>query len=166
MIRETLMILGDNVSYDYQHRLTADDVVKATKTAEAMENLRKSFDAPLPGDVVEFTNSWGKSYPRAHLEGGALTDEDLSICEEAYKPWAHLRASGAVGISASGGAWHGVNLEQRAQFIADGWTVRYFQDWGHCGGCANGAVTFPVTVRKWKYVETPKPQRRDYAPMK
>ena len=33
------------------------------------------------------------------------------------------------------------------------WTEGAFKDWGHCGACANGSVTFIAKVPLWFYAE-------------
>lgn len=57
---------------------------------------------------------------------------------------------GNIRLSVSGGAFHGVNPEDM-KFLK--WTEGAFKDWGHCGACANGAVTFIAKVPLWFYAE-------------
>ena len=41
------------------------------------------------------------------------------------------------------------------------WTEGVFKDWGHCGACANGSVSFLAKVPLWFYAE-PNPRYGDF----
>ena len=58
---------------------------------------------------------------------------------------------GNIRLSVSGGAFHSVNPEE-LKFLK--WTEGVFKDWGHCGACANGSVSF---LAKYRYGFMPNP---------
>jgi hypothetical protein len=57
-----------------------------------------------------------------------------------------------------GGAFHRVNPKDM-KFLK--WTEGAFKDWGSCGACANGSVTFLARVPLWFYAE-PNPKYGNY----
>ena len=57
---------------------------------------------------------------------------------------------GNIRLSVSGGAFHSVNPKE-LKFLK--WTEGAFKDWGHCGTCGNGSVTFLAKVPLWFYAE-------------
>ena len=65
---------------------------------------------------------------------------------------------GNIRLSVSGGAFHSVNPEE-LKFLK--WTEGVFKDWGHCGACANGSVSFLAKVPLWFYAE-PNPRYGDF----
>jgi hypothetical protein len=151
-------ILADmNPSYNHQHTVTISDVSNVLTIIMAMENqLGRRFlfggdsRKPEDGDIIEYTDKYGKEYKHAHLQtmGGEWT-----VCEEAYIPFVGLPSDGKVTTNASGGSWHSVEIA-RMEYV--GTASKRFIVWGHSGACANGGVEFPVTVNVWRYVETPK----------
>ena len=63
-----------------------------------------------------------------------------------------------IRLSVSGGAFHHIDPKQ-LKFVR--WTEGAFKDWGNCGACANGAVTFTAKVPLWSYSE-PDPLYGDF----
>ena len=73
----------------------------------------------------------------------------ISICEEPYIPFVWEQDAN-IRLSVSGGAFHHIDPKQ-LKFVR--WTEGAFKDWGNCGACANGAVTFTARVPLWSYSE-------------
>lgn len=103
---------------------------------------------PVPGDIVE-----GAYYNGVHLFKNGLIEtqkgwnKPISVCACPYTPFIHERGENEFALSVSGGPFFSFNPED-FEFI--GKDTRFFCDWGHCGGCANGAVRFTAKVNRWK----------------
>ena len=138
-----------NVSYDNEHGLTQKDVDMANSYVELIERTRSEI-TPQIGDRLVYVTEDGDYYGNALIENRHHTKEGhLSICEQPYVPFV-WEQDGNIRLSVSGGAFHGVNPEDM-KFLK--WTEGAFKDWGHCGACANGAVTFIAKVPLWFYAE-------------
>lgn len=138
-----------NQVYDYHHRVTISDVEKANKWVELIENSR-TVDRPQIGDIVEFTNKHGDYYRNAHIEKIDNEDNTMEICEHPSIPFVgYIEEENRIYTSTSGGAWN--NIPSKLKLI--GQREKVFKVWGHCGLCANGAVSFTAMVNVWEYIE-------------
>ncbi|AAK79121.1 hypothetical protein BJV85_002850 [Clostridium acetobutylicum] len=138
-----------NKSYDYEHTLNESDVEKANSWVKKIEGSRnKNF--PQVGDIVEYTTKNGDYYKNAHIENIYVKDKKIYICEEPYVPFL-CSAFNEINTSTSGGAW--AYIPTKLKLIGE--REKSFRDWGHCGGCGNGAITFKAIVNVWKYEEIP-----------
>ncbi|WP_206459413.1 DUF4121 family protein [Anaerovorax sp. IOR16] len=139
-----------NLSYDYQHRVTQSDIEKANMYVKIIEESRTDNQIQV-GDIIEFTNKHGDYYRNAHVESLDRFEEDSCyICEQPYIPFIGLKDDKRnIYCSTSGGAW--CNIPNNLKLF--GKRLKTFKDWGHCGGCANGAFNFHALVNVWEYKE-------------
>ncbi|WCK57353.1 DUF4121 family protein (plasmid) [Aneurinibacillus sp. Ricciae_BoGa-3] len=136
-----------NESYDYEHRVTQQDVNRVNQLVELIESTR-SKNKPQIGDVVEFTNSYGDYYNHAHIE--SIEDDMLYICEQPYTPFVEKnRSKNTFSTSTSGGAWS--HIPKNLTYV--GTRQKLFKVWGHNGACGNGGVSFYAEVSVWTYTE-------------
>jgi hypothetical protein len=137
--------------YDAEHSMTEKDVAIVNQAVAVIE---KTLDSKQPkdGDVVIYTNEYGKTYAWAHLEATNMygSDYPLVICEEAYTPFVSVK-DGSYSTSASGGAWTGLKKEEvnKLKFVRTG--LKKFCIWGSSGMRANGAIDFMARVNVWEY---------------
>ena len=151
---ETLREL--NVSYDREHWLTQDDVDMANNYVQLIERTRSEI-TPQVGDRVVYVTEHGDYYGHALIDHMHRDEERLSVCERPYVPFV-WKEDGSIRLSVSGGAFHRVNPKDM-KFLK--WTEGAFKDWGSCGACANGSVTFLARVPLWFYAE-PNPRYGNY----
>ena len=151
---ETLKTL--NVLYDREHRLTQEDVDMANRYVELIERTRSEM-TPQVGDRLIFLSRHGDYYGNALIDSADEKKGLLSICEQPYVPFVWQSADN-IRLSVSGGAFHHVETDD---LKFNGWTEGAFKDWGHCGACAHGAVTFTAKVPQWIYRE-PEPLYGDF----
>ncbi|MDO5771196.1 MAG: DUF4121 family protein [Bacteroidales bacterium] len=144
---ETLRKL--NVSYDHEHGLTQKDVDMANDYVELIEHTRSEI-IPQIGDRLVYVTEHGDYYGNALIENLHHTNKGhFSICERPYVPFV-WEENANIRLSVSGGAFHAVNPKD-LKFLK--WTDGAFCDWGHCGACGNGSVTFMARVPLWSYSE-------------
>ncbi len=151
---ETLKPL--NILYDHEHWLTQQDVDMANGYVELIERTR-SEKTPQIGDRLIYVDRYGKYYGNALIENNDEESGRISICEEPYIPFVWEQDAN-IRLSVSGGAFHHIDPRQ-LKFVR--WTEGAFKDWGNCGACANGAVTFTAKVPLWSYSE-PDPLYGDF----
>ena len=151
---ETLKPL--NILYDHEHWLTQQDVDMANGYVELIERTR-SEKTPQIGDRLIYVDRYGKYYSNALIENNDEESGRISICEEPYIPFVWEQDAN-IRLSVSGGAFHHIDPKQ-LKFVR--WTEGAFKDWGNCGACANGAVTFTAKVPLWSYSE-PDPLYGDF----
>lgn len=151
---ETLKEL--NASYDYDHKLTREDVDMANNYVELIE-LTRSIATPQIGDRVVYVTKDGDYYGDALIENHHFKEGHFSVCERPYIPFV-WQQDGGIRLSVSGGAFHAVDAKEM-KFLR--WTEGEFCDWGHCGACKNGAVSFMAKVPLWYYAE-PNPKYGDF----
>ena len=137
-----------NVLYDREHWLAQQDVDMANNYVELIERTRSEL-TPQIGDRLVYVTEHGDYYGHALIDGRHEKEGSLSVCEEPYVPFV-WEEDGNIRLSVSGGAFHSVNPKDM-KFLK--WTEGAFKDWGHCGGCANGTVTFLAKVPLWFYAE-------------
>lgn len=135
-----------NASYDHEHRLRQEDVDMVNDHVFHIERTRSS-QQPKIGDRVVYTSKYGDWYGQALIE--KFEDEKCSLCLSPYVPFIWKSPLG-IGCSVSGGPFTSV---QTADLQFAGWTEAYYKDWGHCGACGNGSVTFKARVAQWTYRE-------------
>ena len=135
-----------NGAYDKEHHLRQEDVDHANRLVRLIEGCR-SEDRPCVGDRILYTTRYGDFYPHALVE--KEIDGGFMICGEPYVPFVHPSGDG-IALSVSGGPFFGL-AHGTSRFA--GWGYGDFKDWGHCGPCGNGAVTFEARVGYWKYKE-------------
>ena len=145
-----------NVSYDHQHWLTQEDVDMANSYVELIERTRSKI-TPQIGDRLVYVTEHGDYYGNALIDSRSAKEGYLSVCEQPYVPFV-WEEDGNIRLSVSGGAFHSVNPEE-LKFLK--WTEGVFKDWGHCGACANGSVSFLAKVPLWFYAE-PNPRYGDF----
>ena len=143
---ETLKPL--NVLYDREHRLTQQDVDMVNNYVELIEQTRSEL-TPKIGDRLVYVTEHGDYYGHALIDDRHTKEGYFSVCEEPYVPFV-WEEDGNIRLSVSGGAFHSVNPKDM-KFLK--WTEGAFKNWGHCGGCANGTVTFLARVPLWFYAE-------------
>lgn len=140
------------------YTLTDSDVQMANKYVDLIESTR-SETTPKAGDILVLTNKYGEYYPKAHIEhvgdcyGG-------NVCENAYVPFVSMHRDG-IRCSTSGGSWLTVDPSEM-KYVGE--MPKKFCDWGHCGGCADGAIEFVamVSVWEWKSPECGEYTTKDY----
>lgn len=147
-------LLPLNIYYDNDHSLEQSDVDMANAFVELIERTRKE-EHPQTGDLMIYVSKHGDYYPRALIE--KEYENKMSVCENPYIPFVY-RIGYGIGCDVSGGPFYQVKMSD-AKF--KGWNSAYFKDWGHCGPCANGAVTFAARVPLWEYRE-PDPLYGDF----
>lgn len=139
-----------NARYIYHpHYLSQNDVDMANKWVQQIESERDNVLVPIAGDTIQLTDKYGNYYPCALIQS-VNEDGDAEVCESPYIPFLHRRVDGAVGMSASGGAWRRIPIT-KLKYI--GKATRLFCDWGSCGACADGAIDFEVEVNLWEYAD-------------
>lgn len=141
-----------NVSYDHQHWLTQEDVDMANSYVELIERTRSKITPQ-----IVYVTEHGDYYGNALIDSRSAKEGYLSVCEQPYVPFV-WEEDGNIRLSVSGGAFHSVNPEE-LKFLK--WTEGVFKDWGHCGACANGSVSFLAKVPLWFYAE-PNPRYGDF----
>lgn len=151
---ETLKTL--NVLYDHEHWLTQEDVDMANRYVELIEQTRSEI-TPQTGDRLIYLSRHGDYYGNALIDSMDEKKGLLSICEQPYVPFVWQSADN-IRLSVSGGAFHHVKTDD---LKFNGWTEGAFKDWGHCGSCAHGSVTFTAKVPQWIYRE-PEPLYGDF----
>lgn len=151
---ETLKTL--NVLYDREHWLTQEDVDMANHYVELIERTR-SETTPQIGDRLIYLSRHGDYYGNALIDSMDEKKGLLSICEQPYVPFV-WQSEDNIRLSVSGGAFHHVKTDD---LKFNGWTEGAFKDWGHCGSCAHGSVTFTAKVPQWIYRE-PEPLYGDF----
>lgn len=107
----------------------------------------RSSRQPRIGDRVVYISRYGDWYGNAIIE--KFEDEKCSLCLSPYVPFIWKSLFG-IGCSVSGGPFTTVKSAD-LQFV--GWTEADYKDWGHCGACGNGSVTFKARVAQWSYRE-------------
>ncbi len=139
---------GLNVSYDHEHGLTQKDVDMANDYVELIERTRSEI-TPQVGDRLVYISRHGDYYGHALIEKEDKDSGRISICERPYVPFVWKKGEN-IRLSVSGGAFHAMNPKD-LKFLK--WTDGAFCDWGHCGSCGNGSVTFMAKVPLWFYAE-------------
>lgn len=109
----------------------------ANRYVELIEQTRSEI-TPQTGDRLIYLSRHGDYYGNALIDSMDEKKGLLSICEQPYVPFVWQSADN-IRLSVSGGAFHHVKTDD---LKFNGWTEGAFKDWGHCGSCAHGSVTF------------------------
>lgn len=122
---------------DIAQEINEEDLAIANEKVNAMEQ-RRSDGLPTPGDIVEFTNPYGKRTTGVleYTCGAFHVGEDVS---------GYIGCDGNVCLS-GGPFW---NVESISALIPAGTEKRRFWTFGRFGACAHGGIYFNVTVNKW-----------------
>ena len=139
-------LLPMNTIYDHEHRLRQEDVDMVNDHVFHIERTRCSRQ-PKIGDRVVYVSRYGDWYGQALIE--KFEGKECSLCLSPYIPFIWKSPLG-IGCSVSGGPFTNVPTAD-LHFV--GWTEAYYKDWGHCGACGNGSVTFKAHVAQWAYRE-------------
>lgn len=102
---------------------------------------------PQNGDVVTYTNSYGKTFQNARLDGHTYSEYENGICENGS---VHIGLSNnKLYTSISGGSFGTVNP---ANLTRKGNTKANFWAWGAYSGASMG-IYFSANVQQWEYTE-------------
>ena len=91
-----------NVSYDYQHWLTQEDVDMANSYVELIERTRSEITLQI-GDRLVYVTEHGDYYGNALIDSRSAKEGYLSVCEQPYVPFV-WEEDGNIRLSVSGGA--------------------------------------------------------------
>ena len=91
-----------NVSYDYQHWPTQEDVDMANSYVELIERTRSEITLQI-GDRLVYVTEHGDYYGNALIDSRSAKEGYLSVCEQPYVPFV-WEEDGNIGLSVSGGA--------------------------------------------------------------
>ena len=149
---ETLLPL--NVSYDYDHQLTQEDVNMVNSLVEVIESTR-SEHTPKIGDRVVYIDKSGNYHPRSLIEKKG--EQGFYVCLDPSIPFV-WESDSSIKVDVSGGPFYHADANK---FKFAGWTEADFKEWGHCGATANGTVRFKAKVPLWAYTE-PNPLYGDF----
>lgn len=148
---DTLRML--NPLYDYEHRMTEQDVDAVNALRAHIESTR-SF--ATVGDRIAYTDRYGNFYKDALLASREVDGGDR-VCLVPFVPFTRAVRDG-VQCHAGGGPW--VTLVG-GEIFGTGPRMGEFQIWGHDGPCGNGAIRFEAEVQGWRYNE-PDPLYGDF----
>lgn len=140
-----------NQSYDYNHGICENDIEEVEKSRQFIHEKHRECHEPQVGDRVSGVY-WG-TYPYSNGLIASVKDGVVEVCFQPYVPFLSKYAmeKGRIGLSVSGGPF---THAAKCRFeLEEEHTTGLFCQWGRCGACANGAVTFPATVRKWRLTE-------------
>lgn len=157
---EAMDLFRHNQSFICQHgELDTYDINEIRSCQYAMLAARAASemlgeDKPLSGDIIEGAYYNGV-FP---FKGGAVvnapswgTKEGVHFCAQPYVPWIAVCEDGLPSLDCSGGPFFTV---PRSEVEYVGEDIRYCCCWGHNGPCANGAIHFPVKVKRWRIKPT------------
>lgn len=146
MTRYTVETLKkENYCFDNEYSITESDVMKVNKIINMIENSR-STERVQVGDVVQYTNEYGKYYPHAMITN---LNNDAEICENGSMYTNIYNEEFCHSVSGGSFSHHNIN-----DFTYIGTTTRTFWTFGHYGACANGGVYFTANVSDAiKYIE-------------
>lgn len=140
-------LLELNASYQMRHGLKQADADMANEFVELIEHTR-STSRPKAGDILRYTTRHGDYYHMAHID--TIKNGVCEICQQPYIPFIYNDNDTGIACSTSGGPWTSVPAKGLKYVGSEG---KLFKDWGHCGPCGNGAVTFEASVSVWEYAE-------------
>lgn len=126
---------------NYRFGITESDVIKVNKIIAMIENSRSTERVHL-GDVIQYTDRYGKYYPCAMITN---LNDDAEVCENGSM-YTNIY-NGEFCHSTSGGSFSHHNIDD---FTYIGKTTRTFWTFGHYGACAGGGIYFTATVNLWE----------------
>lgn len=145
-VKETLIELPGNASYDADHHLRQEDVDRVNHPVERLETSRSGIQ-PKSGDRLLYTSKHGDYCPVAFIEKNR--DGKLFVCVKPMVPFVWTE-KGCLYYDVSGGPFAGMH-ESGLKYA--GISSYNFKTWGHDGMRANGAVYFRAEVSMWEYAE-------------
>lgn len=138
-----------NERFIESHRMKESDVEMANAYVELIERTRSTTE-PQSGDLIQYTDEHGNYYSAAHIEK-VNGDGTVNVCEKPYIPFINANVNNdGIRCCTSGGPWCDLPVNKLV-YVGKG--EKHFQDWGNCGGCANGAIVFNANVSVWEYVD-------------
>ena len=151
--KETLTAINNRFCRAHYPGITDSDLAMANNYVRLIESTR-SYKTPKAGDRIRYTNKYGDYYECAHIE--YITERgEVNICEQPYVSFiGKNRIGDGIYCNTSGGAWTNI---PSGELVYVGTEEKTFQDWGHCGACADGTVQFKAEVSVWEYNENEQP---------
>lgn len=138
-----------NERFIESHRMKESDVEMANAYVELIERTRSTTE-PQSGDLIQYTDEHGNYYSAAHIEK-VNGDGTVNVCEKPYIPFINANVNNdGIRCCTSGGPWCDLPVNKLV-YVGKG--EKHFQDWGNCGGCADGAIVFNANVSVWEYVD-------------
>lgn len=138
-----------NERFIESHRMKESDVEMANAYVELIERTRSTAE-PQSGDLIQYTDEHGNYYSAAHIEK-VNGDGTVNVCEKPYIPFINANVNNdGIRCCTSGGPWCDLPVNKLV-YVGKG--EKHFQDWGNCGGCADGAIVFNANVSVWEYVD-------------
>jgi len=144
---------AENSSYNLDHKVTQYDVNKVNRLIDCVHSYIGL--SVQQGDRMQAVGENHKGEKRTYtnaliqdLHGGYCRERAVNMCVEPYVPFTE-EDCGRIVLSASGGYWLGEKNFKAFEHV--GYVKGNFCTWGHCGGCANGAVRFKTYVNYWYY---------------
>ena len=160
LLEERVRLRSYNLTFIRKHGDLDDNDIQMVsvyqRAIHAMHEAVKDSPVPLAGDIVEGAYYDGAfPFENGIIESAPGWHKDHSICATPFTPFIHLRNSAVpeIGLSVSGGPFFSIDAKD-LEYIGEG--ERCFCDWGHCGPSADGAVTFPAKVNRWRVKESAK----------
>lgn len=134
-----------NARFESAHfECNESDLVMANSYIDLIEKSR-SKNTPVKGDVVRFTNEYGKYYSHALVEWA--DDDEVGLCEQGNPSIGKSDSEIGFFLSISGGSFPRVPLNKMKLI---GKTKTRFWDFGHCGACKDGGIDFFAEVNLWE----------------
>lgn len=124
--------------------LKQSDVEMANELVAAIENTRTE-NRPQPGDIVIYTNEYGKYFSNAHIE---TVNDDTIYLFECASTYLSVNNEGRVHCCSSGGSCKGVNIKD-LKYTGSQQEKRFWH-FGSCGACADGGIDFYAKVNVWE----------------
>lgn len=115
------------------------DLEKINELITFIEKSRNNSPQPEIGDVVMYTNGYGRYYPRAIID--EIDESDICLCERGS---AYVSTNS---MSISGGAFQNVDIKD---LIYKGKTKTTFWTFGRLGCTAGGGIYFEAEVNLWE----------------
>lgn len=135
----------NSVYLSFHAPIEDSDVENANKWVRIIEASRDD-SRPLVGDIVHYTNEYSDYYAHAHIDEISL--ESAVVCECPFVPFVGWTEKDGLSCSKGGGAYERIDL-RKLTYV--GKEEKLFKDWGSCGGCAYGSITFAAEVNVWEY---------------
>lgn len=138
-----------NARYLNSHVLTDGDLEMVTRYQLLISEFHNNNHTPQVGDLVEGAY-WDGAYPyHCGIIERINSDGTLSICYQPMIPFVYYDAKeNRLSLSVSGGPF-GCHHADDLELVAND-AEALFCRFGSCGACANGALNFKATVRRWR----------------
>lgn len=153
-VKETLLVLPGNESYDANYQLIQEDIDKVNNLVEQIESTRSPKN-PKSGDRLLYTSKHGDYSPVAFIEKNRKGE--LYVCIKPMVPFVET-IKDSLFYDVSGGPFTGMH-ESKLKYV--GTSTYNFKTWGHNGMRANGAIYFKAEVSMWEFSE-PEPLFGDF----